>query len=161
MRITIFLSLLFIFLFFVSYPSAAQTPDSWITYVNSITTGRYGAVCFEMNGKIYLGTGMSASGTVLRDFWEYNPSTGIWAQKANLPIGRYDAIGFAVNYMGEPYPGGGYTQLPDIACIGGGRTASGEILSNYYQYDYSTNIWNVTPWSQIRSYCHPLYRKYL
>jgi hypothetical protein len=40
---------------------------------------------FAMNNKIYVGWGRSSAGTYLNDFWEFNPSSNTWTQRADCP----------------------------------------------------------------------------
>jgi hypothetical protein len=58
-----------------------------------------------MNGKGYVGTGAGYNGATA-DFWEYDPVTDTWTQKADFGGGiRRDAIGFSIN--GKGYLGTG------------------------------------------------------
>lgn len=89
-------------------------------------TSRYGAVSFSIGDKGYVGTGFDISPR--NDFWEYNPSTNVWTQKANLPGGvRSSATGFSIGHKGY---------------IGMGDSAN--FLAHYndfWEYDPATNIW--------------------
>ena len=93
---------------------------------------RYAAAGFSINGKGYIGTGLGYANAVyvMKDFWEYNPATDSWTQKADfggtarmsaagLSIGNYGYIG-----MGYGYPGG----------IGG-------VLKDFWQYNPVKNTW--------------------
>ncbi len=87
---------------------------------------RNNAVGFSIDGKGYVGTGFFNK----KDFWEYDPSTDAWTQKADLPgVGRFSAVGFAIN-------GKGY--------IGTGNNSSGSgnsPLKDFWEYDPTTDTW--------------------
>jgi outer membrane protein OmpA-like peptidoglycan-associated protein/N-acetylneuraminic acid mutarotase len=77
--------------------------DKWEKTENFPDQARISAVAFSIGGKGYAGTGLvgveSRKGT--NDFWEYDPATNTWSQKANLPGGtRYGAVGFAIGGRG-------------------------------------------------------------
>jgi hypothetical protein len=61
--------------------------DSWTQKASVGGTQRNDAVGFSIDslGKGYVGTGGDGTGGFLNDFWEYNPSTNVWTQKANYP----------------------------------------------------------------------------
>jgi N-acetylneuraminic acid mutarotase len=78
---------------------------------------------------------ISQLGTELRDFWEYDPITNTWTQKANYlgnPFGSgvYYATGFAVN-------GKGY-----VCC---GKIGFSSYLNQLWEYDPVTNSWLQRP----------------
>ena len=58
-------------------------------------------VKFNVNDRIYIG-GSSWQHTVgSNNFWEYDPQTDTWNQRANLPVSaRYDDLSFALNDLG-------------------------------------------------------------
>lgn len=96
---------------------------------------RQSAVGFSIGSKGYAGTGLTYTAgngyTNFQDFWEYNPATNMWSQKASLGgQSRGSAIGFAVGSKGY---------------IGTGRhfnsNGSGTLLSDFWEYDPSTNTW--------------------
>ena len=67
------------------------------------------AVGFSIDDKGYIGTGRNFSNSYnfYKDFWEYDPKTDIWTQKADLYEGeRSDAVGFSIGSKG--YIGTGY-----------------------------------------------------
>ena len=45
--------------------------------------GRWAAVGFSIGSKGYIGTGVNGTSTFLSDFWEYDPATNAWTQKAD------------------------------------------------------------------------------
>jgi uncharacterized protein (TIGR02145 family) len=106
--------------------------NTWSQKANISDRTRSSAVGFAINGKGYIGTGSSPTGTPnvnesLNDFWEYDPSTNSWSQKANLGgVVRYRAVGFSIN-------GKGY--------IGTGITNGNEKLKDFWEYDPISNTW--------------------
>jgi len=89
---------------------------------------RFVAVSFTIGDKAYVGTGSSIVG-VLKDFWEYNPSSDVWTKKADLPAaGREGAFGFSIGSKG--YLGGGH------AAVG-----NGELVRDFWEYDPQSNCW--------------------
>ena len=86
-------------------------------------------VKFEINGKGYVGTG-EGGGSTKKDFWEYDPSTDTWTQKANFPgSARWFAAGFVIN--GKGYLGTGSTT----------SSMNGEV-ADFYEYDPISDKWN-------------------
>jgi N-acetylneuraminic acid mutarotase len=117
--------------------------NQWTAKANYGGGGRAEATGFSMNGKGYIGTGWTGTGsspTMTNDFWEYDPITNQWTQKANFPgVGRASAVSFAAN--GKAY-------------LGLGTDVQGTFLSDWWEYDPQTNQWtqkNDFPIAQIRS----------
>jgi outer membrane protein OmpA-like peptidoglycan-associated protein/N-acetylneuraminic acid mutarotase len=103
--------------------------DVWDLTKNIPVEPRIFAVSFSIGNKGYVGTGMTGfegmrKGT--NDFWEFNPLTQSWTQKANFGGAiRYGAVGFSI--------------------LGKGYIALGVNRSVYYtdlwEYDPETNTW--------------------
>ena len=78
----------------------AQTPDSWTKVADFAGAARAGALAFSIDSFGYVGFGSFPNGlggnTYPTDFWQYNPYTNVWIQKAHFPqnIGWADAISF-------------------------------------------------------------------
>lgn len=101
--------------------------DHWTQKASLPGIGRNSAVAFAIDDKGYLGTGYNetVSGLYLNDFWEYNPSTDEWTQKADFPgAARQQAVAFGVS--GKGYIGAGY---------------DGNWLKDFYAYTPSTDSW--------------------
>lgn len=88
-------------------PEAADwtelTPDDDASYYDEFTDAvqRYSATAFLMNEKIYIGTGITTSGTIGNDIFEYDPATGKWDEKTEFEgSSRYLAVSFTVNGRG-------------------------------------------------------------
>lgn len=87
--------------------------DTWTPMANFPGVARYGATGFAINGKGYMGTGWQEDTPGvqkhLRDWWEYDPATDTWTQKADFPGGPCSfAAGAGVGakgYLGLSGPG--------------------------------------------------------
>lgn len=94
------------------------------------------AASFVINGKAYVGTGDHQTPPfVSKDFYEYDPASDKWTQKADLPgKARRNATGLAVN-------GKGYIIAGEIA----EETTPGTFMKNgtneAWEYDAATNVW--------------------
>jgi hypothetical protein len=69
----------------------------------SVTDGteRSGATGFSIGNKGYAGTGVAINGSSKKDFWEYNPATDVWTQKADFGgEGRFFAVSFSMANKG-------------------------------------------------------------
>ena len=114
--------------------------NEWAQKADFQGNARSCAVGFSIGNKGYLGTGSYIINDEysyrLRDFWEYNPESDTWLQKADLPGAlRNWAVGISIKNKG--YIGGGYS--------GNGR------LRDFWEYDPSSNSWTkkVDPsWNQ-------------
>lgn len=130
MKNIIILSLGIYYLLFFQNNSNAQV-FSWQQKADYGGGETYDPFWFTINGKAYVGAGISLGGspqTVIykQDFWEFDPSSNVWTQKANfLGSGRYGARGFAINGIG--YAGTGWTPAA---------------TSSFYKYDPSLNMWS-------------------
>ena len=104
--------------------------DKWTKKADFPAEGRDQSVFFTIGNKGYMGTGNtnpSNSTSVRSDFWEYDPATDKWAQKASLPkTSRCRAFGFGVGTKGY---------------LGGGENASVSKLGDFYQYDPAKDSW--------------------
>lgn len=107
--------------------------DAWLSdsipWMDSLINGQ-DLISFVINDKIYAGGGFRGEGTLLfqsKLFYEYDPSTGRWTQKSNLP---------------EQYESG--PNNPPAFAVGG----KGYILqfaSTLFVYDPSTDTWTDMP----------------
>ena len=87
---------------------------------------RWYAIGFSIGNKGYIGTGGTVGGLVY-DFWEWEPVTDVWTQKAAYPeeTGIQGAYGISVGT--KAYVVGGY---------------NGTISTKFvYEYNQSTNVW--------------------
>ncbi len=108
--------------------------DTWTQKANLPGSVRRDAIGFAINSKGYVGTGIdndeSMLGTKLSDFWEYNPATNTWTQKADFPgsggLGIYFATGFNIDSKGY---------------ICGGKTGPNTYSNQFWEYKPSIDQW--------------------
>ncbi len=82
--------------------------DSWVQKADLPGSVRREAIAFTIDDLGYVGTGIDSNeaqlGNTLSDFWQYNPVTNTWAQKASFPgfggLGIYFATGFSIDSKG-------------------------------------------------------------
>lgn len=101
----------------------------WTKYADLPANGRHRATGIAIGNKGYIGLGHhNGSGVNIRyaDWWEYDPASNTWTQKAdyvgNNSTGVYAALAFGVGNFGY---------------VGGGVFGS----SNFYKYSPATNTW--------------------
>ena len=83
---------------------------------------------FSILNKGYVGTGQNPSDSVIKTFWEYDPSSDSWTQKADFGgAARWSAIGFSIGNKG--YAGLGST------------TDNMLVFQDFWEYDPTANSW--------------------
>jgi len=91
---------------------------------------RLGATGFSIGAKGYIGTGctyLNGVFTAKKDFWEYDPATDSWTQKADLGgVAREAATGFSIENLGY---------------IGTG--VGGNWLNDFWEYNPAQNKWTI------------------
>lgn len=97
-----------------------------------IPFGRYAPFGFTINSKGYLGGGINITGFGTaedgRDFWEFDPVTNTWSQKADYPG---SPLMFTANFV-----------IGSKAYVCTGSTTTSPIYSKEnWQYDQLTNTW--------------------
>lgn len=110
--------------------------DKWEKIVSLGGSKRRDATAFVINGKGYVVTGLD-NGSYENDFWEYDPSTGLWTEKreiSNISDDDYDDDYTSIsriNGVGLSFNGKGY--------VVGGSTSS--LLQNVWEYNPATDLW--------------------
>ncbi len=99
----------------------------------SVIGGR-SAMCFAINGKIYVGGGYIASLTNSREFYEYDTATNVWTAKADLPASLNRTAGIAFAIGGKGYIGLGSENYLDIS---GGAIP----LADLWEYNPTLDTW--------------------
>ncbi len=97
--------------------------------------GRHRCAAFSIGNKGYLGVGHVNSGTVSTaypDWWEFDPSTNSWSQKADYPQARFATETFVIGNKGY---------------MGGGNEQSFGDRDEFYEFDPIANTW--TPKANI------------
>jgi N-acetylneuraminic acid mutarotase len=106
--------------------------DSWRQLADFPGGYRYTAVGMSIGNKGYIGTGNYRAGpwvpaTYLNDWWEFDPNTETWLQRANLPErGRCNATGIGLHNKGY---------------VGSGTYYYDTRLSDWWEFDPLTNQW--------------------
>jgi photosystem II stability/assembly factor-like uncharacterized protein len=125
-----------ILLFTLCASSVACTyaQNTWSQKANVAGSTRQGAIAFSIGSKGYVGTGAAVIGrdvntnlvySNLKDFWEYDPATNTWTQKADFGgTARNSAVGFSIGSKG--YVGTG---------------SDGVSRKDFWEYDPSANSW--------------------
>lgn len=116
------------------------TTDSWTQVANLPSTPRRNAFAFVIDGMGYVGTGMNVAeaseplAQPLNDFWQYNPVTNSWTQKANYPanggFGIYFATAFSIDSKGY---------------VCGGKMGSNFYSNQLWEYKPSIDQWAQLP----------------
>jgi N-acetylneuraminic acid mutarotase len=103
--------------------------DGWIQRTSLPVSGRHRATGCSIGNKGYVGLGHVNGLTATinyADWWEYDPASDSWTQKANYPTVNYGAVCFTASGK---------------AFVGGGAFLSGE----FYAYSPLTNTWTAIP----------------
>ncbi len=77
--------------------------NSWSAKANFPDTPRTDAASFAINNMGYFGTGdcVGCGSNLFNDWWQYNPNTNAWTQKASIPsTTRDETTYFAINNKG-------------------------------------------------------------
>lgn len=114
--------------------------NSWSQIATLPGSVRRNALAFSIGNKGYVGTGINTvnsgdiGSTTLNDFWEYNPATNAWIQKANYPgsfsAGIYFATGFSIDSKGY---------------VCGGKIGPNNYSNELWEYKPSINQWTQLP----------------
>lgn len=117
----------FLFVFILIALSAKG--DYWTQKSAFPAMGRSHPYSFSIGTKGYVG-----SGDTQTDFWEFDPSTNQWSQKANFGLGFHSAASFTINGRGYVAAGSGY--------------------NSFWEYNPVTNIWvqKANFWTSNLSY---------
>lgn len=108
--------------------------NTWTQKADFGGGARASAVGFSINGKGYVGTGEMSmlAPTPFKDFWEFDPVSNTWLQKADLPsFERTFAVGFSIGNKG--YVGTGSHVYFSSPLVG--------LLQDFWEFDPITNTW--------------------
>lgn len=158
------IALQIILTFCIALPATAQT---WMQRTNMPADGRHRATAFSIGNRGYMGMGhVNGNSAVINysDWWEYDPASDSWTQRANFPTVNYGCIFFSAGNKG--YCGGGAflndefyaydpqtntwtpiadcpvspTDMPSFSVNGKGYILQG---GQPYEYDPATNTWTI------------------
>ena len=113
---------------FILISALNSNASSWVQKADFGGIGRHRAAGLSIANKGYIGLGhMNGSGVDIsyKDWWEYDPASNSWTQKADFPTKTHGAVTFTVGNIGY---------------IGGGSGLNGE----FYGYNPQTNTWSPT-----------------
>jgi N-acetylneuraminic acid mutarotase len=111
--------------YYIDFYEFNPSTNTWIAKANFPGTPRNAAFSFSVNGKGYVGGGMSASGE-LADLWEYDPIANTWTQKNTIGCGaRRACASFTIG--NKAYIGTGYANLT--------------YLKDFWEYNPLTDTW--------------------
>lgn len=113
-----------IFAFFFSIGFLSFAGD-WIQKATFGGVGRHRAVGCGTDFRGYMGLGhVNGTGNDIsyKDWWEYDPASDSWTQKANYPVNNHGAVSFVIDNM---------------PCVGGGSALAGE----FYKFNPQLNSW--------------------
>src|SRR5439155_94870 len=104
--------------------SNSHAQDTWTQKADFGGTARFYPVGFFIGSKGYIGTGADCGGFLHSDFWEFDPSTNAWIQKAGM-IESWARAGFSIGTKGY---------------IGTGNDSSGR-TNDFWEYNPTSNTW--------------------
>ena len=103
--------------------------DRWTRKADFGGIGRSGAVGLSIGDKGYIGLGgtvINGGAAFLSDFWEYDPATDTWTQKADFPGNKTSgAVAFSIGNKG--YVGTGVSR--------------GGWQKDFWEYDPAIDVW--------------------
>ncbi len=117
----------------VTCPPPPPPPNlayGWTQRASVPAGGRHRGTAITIGSRAYAGMGhINAITDILYDdWWEYDPGSNSWTQKANFPPGpRMHPTGFAIGNFGY---------------VGTGRNTAGVEQADLWRYDPSTNSWS-------------------
>ncbi|MCH2224569.1 MAG: T9SS type A sorting domain-containing protein [Crocinitomicaceae bacterium] len=111
-------------------PILCEANPGWMQRATFGSNGRHRCNSFSIGNKGYMGVGHyngSGFNYVLADWWEYDPATNSWTQKADYPgnngNGNYDMVALGIGEYGY---------------LGGGTQG---FSGDFYRFDPASNTW--------------------
>lgn len=101
--------------------------------IPGIASGVYSGCSFTINNLIYVAGGCTSGlDSNYQNLWEYDPSSDVWTQRADMPVGgTYGSSAFTINNVGYVFTGWHRTGPSSTVAI-----------SFNYKYDPSINAWD-------------------
>ncbi len=121
-------SILFLILF-----TQEVLADGWLQKADFLGISRHRATGITIGNKAYVGLGHyngAGPNILFNDWWEYDPATNSWTQKADYMGGDcYHAAAFTIGNFGY---------------VGTGRISAwgNTLVKSFYKYDPTTNSWS-------------------
>ncbi len=120
----------FLLLTFICLTTGNLLAFDWEQRADFGGSARHRTTMLAIGNKVYLGLGHyngAGPNILFDDWWEYDPATNAWTQKANYLGGlMYHASGFAIDGIGY---------------VGTGRNISAAVVNTFFSYDPTTNTW--------------------
>lgn len=118
-------------IFSISFSFITEAADVWTQKANFGGIARHRTTSFSIGNKGYMGLGHYNSGPGgnihLADFWEYDPASNAWTQKADFGGGlRYHAVG---------------ESFGNKAYVGTGRAPGNTLMTDWWEFDPIANTW--------------------
>ena len=116
-------ALILLFFFGIGSPFFAQF---WIQKSSLGAPGRHRATGCATSHRGYMGLGhVNGTGQDIsyKDWWEYDPASDTWTQRADFPVSTHGAVSFVVD---------------NCPIVGGGSALS----TQFYKFDPSMNTWS-------------------
>jgi len=120
------------------------TADTWFRVADFPGAARVNAVGFELNGKGYVGTGTGDGFTGMKDFYEFDPSTGpkgSWKPVADFGYSPTDPIDLASSFR----YGAIAFNVSGRAFVGAGTDVTGGSYKDLWEYNQANNTWIRRP----------------
>lgn len=112
--------------------STLASASGWIQQPDFGGSARHRTTMLGLGNKVYVGLGHyngAGINVLFDDWWEFDPATAAWSQKANYLGGIcYHAAAFSIGNIGY---------------VGTGRTSSGgnTLVQDFFKYEPATNTW--------------------
>ena len=122
----------FILVVILIFLGATSFASGWIQQSDFGGEARHRTTMLSLGNKIYAGLGHyngAGPNILFEDWWEYDPATNSWTQKADYLGGIcYHAAAFEIN---------------DIGYVGTGRVSANSniLVQDFFKYDPTTNTW--------------------
>lgn len=103
----------------------------WNAKANYPSFPRHRVSGLSIGSRGYMGMGHINSGSIssaFHDWWEYDPATDSWSQKADYPLDRFAVVGFTIGNKGY---------------MGSGNEQSFGARSEFFEYDPISNVWTA------------------
>ena len=112
--------------------ASAVSASGWLQQADFGASARHRTTMIGLGNKVYAGLGHyngAGINVLFDDWWEFDPATNAWSQKANYGGGLcYHAAAFAINNIGY---------------VGTGRVPSAVLVQDFYKYEPTTNTWTL------------------
>ncbi|NRA13198.1 MAG: T9SS type A sorting domain-containing protein [Crocinitomicaceae bacterium] len=114
----------------IVFTASSASAAGWIQQTDFGGTARHRTTMLGLGNKIYAGLGHyngTGLNVLFEDWWEFDPATSAWTQKANYGGGLcYHSAAFSIDNIGY---------------VGTGRIPSTALVQDFYKYDPATNMW--------------------